>query len=88
MQNSGPWDPWLLVVENSRLFAQRAHSARCAPKASSGALGAVCVQCGHSAHKLHVIAVALLGPTLPSQCPQRVSGNGGLPPDDTGALLY
>ena len=23
MQNSGPWDPWLLVVENSRLFAQR-----------------------------------------------------------------
>ena len=31
MQNSGPWDPWLPVVENSRLFAQRAHSARCAP---------------------------------------------------------
>ena len=23
MQNSGPWDPWLPVVENSRLFAQR-----------------------------------------------------------------
>ena len=23
---------WLLVVENSRLFAQRAHSARCAPQ--------------------------------------------------------
>ena len=32
MQNSGPWDPWLLVVENSRLFAQRGHSARCAPQ--------------------------------------------------------
>ena len=31
MQNSGPWDPWLPVVENSRLFAQRSHSARCAP---------------------------------------------------------
>ena len=31
MQNSGPWDPWLLVVENSRLFVQRAHGARCAP---------------------------------------------------------
>ena len=27
MQNSGPWDPWLLVVENSRCFAQRGHSA-------------------------------------------------------------
>ena len=27
MQNSGPWDPWLPVVENSRLVAQRAHSA-------------------------------------------------------------
>ena len=24
VQNSGPWDPWLPVVENSRLFAQRA----------------------------------------------------------------
>ena len=23
MQNSGPWDPWLPVVKNSRLFAQR-----------------------------------------------------------------
>ena len=23
VQNSGPWDPWLPVVENSRLFAQR-----------------------------------------------------------------
>ena len=22
MQSSGPWDPWLPVVENSRLFAQ------------------------------------------------------------------
>ena len=32
MQNSGPWDPWLPVVENSRLFAQRGHSARCTPK--------------------------------------------------------
>ena len=30
--NSGPWDPWLPVVENSRLFAQRRHSARCAPR--------------------------------------------------------
>ena len=27
MQNSGPWDPWLPVVEYSRLFAQRVHSA-------------------------------------------------------------
>ena len=27
VQNSGPWDPWLPVVENSQLFAQRAHSA-------------------------------------------------------------
>ena len=27
MLNSGPWDPWLPVVENSRLFA---HRARCA----------------------------------------------------------
>ena len=27
MQNSGPWDPWLLVVENSRLCAKRGHSA-------------------------------------------------------------
>ena len=25
MQISGPWDPWLLVVENSQLFAQRGH---------------------------------------------------------------
>ena len=29
MQNSGPWDLWLPVVENSQLFAQRAHSALC-----------------------------------------------------------
>ena len=27
MQNSGLWDPWLPVVESSRLFAQRVHSA-------------------------------------------------------------
>ena len=26
VQNSGPWVPWLLVVEKRRLFAQRAHS--------------------------------------------------------------
>ena len=31
VQNSGPWDPWLLAVENSRLFARRGHSARFAP---------------------------------------------------------
>ena len=31
VRNSGPWDPWLPVVENSRLSAQRRHSARCAP---------------------------------------------------------
>ena len=31
VQNSGPWDPWLPVVENSRLYAQRGYSARCAP---------------------------------------------------------
>ena len=27
VQNSRPWDPWLPVVENSQLFAQRGHSA-------------------------------------------------------------
>ena len=31
VQNSGPWDPWLPLVENSRLFVQRTHSALCAP---------------------------------------------------------
>ena len=31
MQNSGAWDLWLPVVKNSRLFAQRGHSAQCAP---------------------------------------------------------
>ena len=31
VQNSGPWDGWLPVVENSRLFAQRWHSALCVP---------------------------------------------------------
>ena len=31
VQNSGPCDPRLPVVENSRLCAQRGHSARCAP---------------------------------------------------------
>ena len=31
VRNSGPWDPWLPVAETSRLFAQRACSARCAP---------------------------------------------------------
>ena len=41
VQNSGPWDPWLLVVENSRLFAQRADSARCAPLDKGGGGGAV-----------------------------------------------
>eukprot|EP00670_Eutreptiella_braarudii_P027608 CAMPEP_0174380630 /NCGR_PEP_ID=MMETSP0811_2-20130205/123496_1 /TAXON_ID=73025 ORGANISM="Eutreptiella gymnastica-like, Strain CCMP1594" /NCGR_SAMPLE_ID=MMETSP0811_2 /ASSEMBLY_ACC=CAM_ASM_000667 /LENGTH=187 /DNA_ID=CAMNT_0015533551 /DNA_START=722 /DNA_END=1285 /DNA_ORIENTATION=- len=34
VQNSGPWDPWLPVLENSRLFAQLAHSAQCAPAAA------------------------------------------------------
>ena len=32
VQNSGPWDLWLPVVESSRLFAQHAHSAGCAPR--------------------------------------------------------
>ena len=32
VQSSGPWDPWLPVVENSRLSTQRGHSARCAPE--------------------------------------------------------
>ena len=31
VQNAGPWDPWLPGVKNGRLFAQRGHSARCAP---------------------------------------------------------
>ena len=35
MHNSGPWDPWLPVVENSLLFAQHGHSARCAPPKST-----------------------------------------------------
>ena len=30
VQILGPWDPWLPVLENSRLFAQRAYSSRCA----------------------------------------------------------
>ena len=34
LQSSGPWDPWLPVLENSRLFAQLAHSAQCAPAAA------------------------------------------------------
>ena len=36
VQNAGPWDPWLPVVENSQLFAQPVHSARCAPKGGGG----------------------------------------------------
>ena len=28
VQNSGPWDPWLPVVEKSQLFAQRVHNSR------------------------------------------------------------
>ena len=32
VQKSGPWDPWLPLVENSRLFAQRGHSGA-SPKA-------------------------------------------------------
>ena len=39
MQKSGPWDPWLPVVKKSRLFAQRGHSARCAPRGALGASG-------------------------------------------------
>ena len=31
VQNSGPRDPWLPVVKNSRLFAQHGHSTQCAP---------------------------------------------------------
>ena len=31
VQMSRPWDPWLPAMENNRLFAQRGHSARCAP---------------------------------------------------------
>ena len=31
VQNPGPWEPWLRVVETSRLSAERAHSTRCTP---------------------------------------------------------
>ena len=46
LQNSGPWDSQLPVVKNSRLFAQREHSARCAPK------GGVFAQRAHGANQL------------------------------------
>ena len=39
MQVSGPWDPWLPVVKNSRLFALRRHSAQCAPRGGGGGGG-------------------------------------------------
>ena len=48
MQTSGPWDPWLLVVENSRLLAQRGHSA-----------GTARAQRGHSARCATYIGLIL-----------------------------
>ena len=67
MQNSGPWDPWLPVVENRRLFAQPGHSARCAPKASVlGGGGLVPQSTGatrdpNSATNDNIIPIALSG---------------------------
>ena len=47
VQNSGPWDPWLPMVKNSRLFAQGAHSARCAPYAQATEIPTCgCDSCG------------------------------------------
>ena len=42
VQNSGPCNPWLPVVENSRLFAQRGHSARCAAPKGTFTSNVVC----------------------------------------------
>ena len=39
LHNSGPWDPWLPAVENSRLFAQRGRTARCGPRDAKGPQG-------------------------------------------------
>ena len=58
VQNLGPGDPWLPVVENSRLFAQRAHSARCALK--------YCPRCQFSTNEKTMLTPAVarqLGPT-------------------------
>ena len=54
--NSGPWDPGLPGVESSRLFAQRAHSARCAPMSNLAHL-----LCGTFArlHGLHSVRTGL-----------------------------
>ena len=49
-----PWDPWLPVVKNSRLFAQHAHSARCAPIASS-----------HKQALVHLIPLGVQSPFSP-----------------------
>ena len=59
MQNSGPRDTWLPVVKNSRLFAQRGHSAQCAPHGFL--LMSVCA-CGCEFHTLLARRAGLLGP--------------------------
>ena len=43
VQTSGPWDPWLPVVKNSRLFAQRGHSAGTAHGAPPACVCRFCV---------------------------------------------
>ena len=49
VQNSGPWDPWLPLVENSRLIAQRGHSARCAWEVGCGVGDYPGMHCRHHA---------------------------------------
>ena len=64
VQDSGPWDLWLLVVENSRLFAQRTHSVRDAPLCDSRAS----IQPEHhtpiASHARHSPPCGLRGPPM------------------------
>ena len=73
VQNSGPRDPWLHVVKNSRVFAQRGHSARCAPSYTP------ILECEWLSYHYHMnmalfsrsIFFLTQGECLPGACPAR-----------------
>ena len=72
VQNSGPWDPWLPVVENSQLFAQRAVRPLCSHVAACFQSDAYkCIQLFFFVRMVasirvgHVIAATMLVVKLP-----------------------
>ena len=77
VQNSGPWDPWLPAVESSRLFAQRAHSARCAPYETAN--GVLVELCGLPNTDCHALIRQKMGTNMQPESQSKDLGVGSLP---------